>query len=107
LVERRDKSISLWFTFSVIWTDMIARESGIHRLAVDLEEMRFGAHIASNEVWCPHSQFQETQRPPVHVQTLSTCPSHPDTLAFWIFFCQVNFLFCCSLRMESFPLMSL
>ena len=47
MVERRDKSISLWFTFSVIWTDMIARESGIHRLAVDLEEMRFGAHIAS------------------------------------------------------------
>lgn len=47
MVEGRDKSISLWFTFSVIWPDMIAREAGIYSLAVYPEEMKFGAHIAS------------------------------------------------------------
>ena len=65
LVERRDKSISFWFTFSVIWPDMIAREAGIHRLAVDLEEMKFGAHIASFK---RHKdlQFMSRHSPPVH-----------------------------------------
>ena len=65
LVERRDKSISLWFTFSVIWPDMIAREAGIHRLAVDLEEMRFGAHIASFKRY-KDLQFMSRHSLPVH-----------------------------------------
>lgn len=65
MVEGRDKSISLWFTCSVIWPDMIAREAGIYSLAVHPEEMKFGAHIASFK---KHKDLQFISRhsPPIH-----------------------------------------